>query len=167
MYRSLCFLLIFAMAGCAQHAAPFVPTNSQAATSNAGTNAMQPADSVTAHLLLRNHTNKQVKFFIEWSYHADPFWHTEQEVCVYPGREYPTKIVYNHLKWGPQIQFKAAVNIGICSPDILTLRKVFFRGMNFDPDAHFQVTYFKPPYGRPHDWTLCAHGAGNKETCDR
>lgn len=161
MSRFICLVVTVAMVGCAQHATSFAPTGPQATMLSAMASDVNPADGVSAHIAYRNQTSEISEFKIEWSYAANPLWHEEQRFCVFPGRGWDTRIVYNHIKWGPQIRFSGAAT-ATCGPVSHTTRTVVFRAMNFDPDAHFQVEY----RSRPNDgWELCARGGGNKEVC--
>lgn len=162
MSRFFCLVLTLAMVGCAQHVTPFAPVTSQPTASNAGASAAKPADSVTAHVQYKNDTLHNSIFTVYWSYAANPIWHVEVQECVKSYSEFDTKVVYNHVKEGPQIKFSAekAVN-DTCLGNPIAHRAVTFRSMIFDPDASFYARYTHPT-----GWKLCAHGGGNKEVCD-
>jgi hypothetical protein len=162
VFRVICLVLAFTIVGCAQHVTSFAPTGSQTTMLSSGANAVEPAGSVSAHVALKNQTSEMAELKIEWSYAADPFWHEEARFCLFPGRGWDTKVVFNHIEWGPQIRFSGA-DTATCGPKSHTTRTVVFRAINFDPDAHFEAVYRSPSQ---HHWTLCAHGGGNKEVCD-
>lgn len=150
------------MVGCAQPLTPFSPTGSQPTVPNARAIAVKPADSVTAYVTYRNESGGESFFTVYWSYAANPFWHEENEACIRRDGVYKTRVVYNHIKQGPQIKFKATYASG-CARKALSVRSVLFRAMNFTPDAHFEATYQPLPND---NWKLCAHGGGQKEVCD-
>lgn len=157
MSRLFALFLTLAMFGCAQGVTPSAPTGSQATT-------VKPADSVTAYVTFKNVTGQFVIFTVYWSYAANPFWHVEVEKCLQGESEFHTKVVYNHIKEGPQIRFRAVSTFDAhprCGPKLATSRTVTFRAMIFDPNAHFHTDYFRSTKGH----TLCARGGGNKEEC--
>lgn len=171
--RAICFVLTLAMVGCAQQLTPFGPTGSQSAMPNARAIAVKPAGSVVAHVVFRNQVftkyNDPAELTVYWSYAANPFWHVEIRRCVKPGDELRADVVYNHIKEGPQIKFGAQIGDGVdgkCGLYGVKHRAVLFRTMNFEPDAHFQVEY-KVSNFKPFIYSLCAHGGGNKEVCDK
>jgi hypothetical protein len=162
--RLISLFLTFAIVGCAQRATPFAPNGSPPMTSSAGAIAVKPADSVTAYVTFKNVTGHFTVVTVYWSYAANPFWHVEVEKCLQGEAEFHTKVVYNHVKEGPQIRFRAVSTFDAhprCGPKLATERTITFRAMNFDPDAHFHVDYFKA--AKEH--ILCAGGGGNKEIC--
>lgn len=161
MFRPIC-LLTLAMAGCAQYVAPVAPTGLQSTVPNARAGAAKPAESVYAHVAFRNETNEFSLLTVYWSYAANPFWHEEVRKCVLPGHGADTRVVYNHIKQGPQIKFRADSTFWPCVNQPLSARTVAFHAINFTPDAHFQVEYRSKPND---DFALCARGGGNKEVC--
>lgn len=161
MPRLICLVVTLAMVGCAQHATPFAPAGSQTTMLSAGAKAVKP-ESVAAYVAFKNETSEFSELKIEWSYAANPFWHEEGHFCIFRGKEFDTKVVYNHIKEGPQIRFSGS-ETATCGPKSHTTRTVVFRAMNFDPDAHFQVEYRSKPRST---WELCARGGGNKDVCD-
>jgi hypothetical protein len=173
VFRSMRLVLSLVMIGCAQHVAPFAPTGSQPMMRNAGANSIKPAESVTAFVKLKNELytadGYPSEFTVYYSYRLNPFWHKEAEACVKQGREFDTKVVYNHIKEGPQIRFVAKLGNPPFRSCFLTSahRAVTFHGMVFDPNAHFHAIYRAEleSDGR-YRVLLCAHGGGNKETCD-
>jgi hypothetical protein len=134
---------------------------------NAGAIAARPAESVTANVTFKNDVlipgRPPVEFTVYWSYAANPFWHVEVRQCVNPGDVFDTKVVYNHIKEGPQIKFGAAFRCFIPGAH----KTVAFHSMIFDPSAHFHARYraeynFTTEHFR---FELCAHGGGNNEVC--
>ena len=107
MSRLIFVFLTLAMVGCAQHVTPFAPTGSQPTTSGGRAIAVKPAESVTAYVTFKNVTGHFVVVTVYWSYAANPFWHVEVENCLQGEAEFHTKVVYNHIKEGPQIRFRA------------------------------------------------------------
>lgn len=142
---------------------PLAPTGLQPAISNAGPNAAKPADSVTANVQYKNDTLHSSIFTVYWSYAANPIWHVEVQQCVKRLTEFDTKVVYNHVKEGPQIKFSAEKTVSdTCVGNPIAHRAVTFRSMIFDPDASFYARYTHPS---SLGWALCAHGGGNKQVC--
>ncbi|MGA8532976.1 MAG: hypothetical protein WB615_02570 [Candidatus Tumulicola sp.] len=167
MFRLICLVLTLAMVGCAQRVTPFAPTGSQSTIPNARAITARPADSVTAYVKIKNSTLRFAKFTVYWSYAANPIWHVEASRCLRSGDEWDTQVIYNHIKGGPQIRFEAAVEVADARTCFLPaeVRTVTFRGMLFEPNAHFHARlkqFFTPTSDY---FTLCAHGGGNKEEC--
>ena len=158
MCRLLCVLLSVAIAGCAGREMPINPTGSQLAASN----AMKPAESVTAYVAFKNDASREALFSVLWSYAVHPLWHEEAASCVRPGAEWHTRVVYNldgKLRHGPQIRFVA--NRRCDWRSFKNDKAVSFYGIRFDPDAHFSANFRDFPSDR-----LCARGGGNNEACD-
>jgi hypothetical protein len=162
MSRLISFVLVFAMAGCAQHSTPLIPTDSQSTMPSAA----KPADSLTANVTLRNESGDKTEFTVYWSYAINPIWHVEATKCLEPGQTWNTQVVYHPGKFfrGPQIRFEAAVFSflhKVCAfPE--HVRTLTFHGINFTPDAHFHGFVDRAHGGI----RFCAHGGGNKEICD-
>ena len=167
MFRLICVVLTLAMVGCARGVTPFAGAGGQSPAANAGAIAGRPADSVTADVKIRNSSLRLAKFTVYWSYAANPVWHVQASRCVRSGDEWDTQVVYNHIKAGPQIRFEAAVEVADARTCFFPaeVRTVTFRGMVFDPNAHFHVRlnqHFTPTSDY---FRLCAVGGGNKEEC--
>lgn len=160
--RLACFGLTLAIVGCSQQITSFGPTASPSATARARAIAAKPAETLTAHVLLKNDTANAAQFTIYWKYRTYPFWHVEAERCVEAGAPFLTKVVYNHPREGPQIRFEATVR-GITCDKRLTYER---RTVTFHETDLYVDRRFEGEYEFTGHYALCVRGGGNPNTCD-
>ena len=112
VYRGMSLCIVSALAACSG-----TPSISQPAMPALTSAAHAPrASSAVADVTLKNASNHDVEFHVDWRYPYSPIWLPAGHSCVKPGEEWHTSVDFNYPERKPNIQFRAYDNCNVINP---------------------------------------------------